>query len=149
MRVRDVMTTDPMCCTPATPLDRVAKIMAERDCGAVPVVGDLATKMPLGIITDRDIVVRALAAGHNPVDMTAGDCMTMPVATIPEDAPFDDCVDLLQIGQIRRAIVVNKRGAVVGIVAQADIAFHTSKRDAGKLLRKVSQPSVPALAANP
>src|SRR5262249_6937507 len=76
MRVRDVMTIDPACCTPETSIETVANLMVDRDCGAIPVIGDLATRRPLGIVTDRDIVTRLIATGRDPTSMIAADCMT-------------------------------------------------------------------------
>lgn len=147
MRVRDVMTRDPVCCTGDTPIQTVAAMMIEHDCGAIPVVGDLLTLMPVGIITDRDIVARGIAQGHDPMTMTARDCMTAPAITITEGARLHDCVQLLEVGQIRRVIVVDRAGRCCGIVAQADIARSASKRETGDLVRQVSQPTVPAFAS--
>jgi CBS domain-containing protein len=141
MKVTDVMTTDPTCCTPETSLEAVARLMVDCDCGAIPVVGDLSAKFPVGIITDRDIVARAVAAGKNPLELAARDCMTMPAITVTVDTSVDDCLDLVELNQIRRVIVVDRGGHCVGIVAQADLAAHLSKRKAGELLREVSQPT--------
>ena len=66
---RDVMTADPACCSPATTLDQVAKMMVLNDCGEIPVI-DAANK-PIGVITDRDIVCRVVADGKNPMAHTA------------------------------------------------------------------------------
>lgn len=141
MKVRDVMTKDPTCCTPDSSLETVARLMIECDCGAIPVVGDLAGKFPIGVITDRDIVTRSLAAGKNPLEMTARDCMTMPAVTVTEDTRVDDCIDMLELNQLRRMVVVDREGRITGVVAQADIAAHASKRKAGELVREVSQPT--------
>ena len=141
MKVSDVMTREPTCVTPDTPLEAVARLMIDCDCGALPVVGDLAAKFPLGIITDRDIVVRAIAAGRNPVHLVTRDCMTAPAITVTVETSVGDCLDLLELNQIRRVIVVDRDGRVCGIVAQADLATHVSKRKAGELLREVSQPT--------
>ncbi len=148
MRVRDVMTRDPICCTPDMSIADAARLMADRDCGALPVVGDLGGRMPIGIITDRDIVTRTLAKGRDPMHLTVRDCMTSPATTVVEDLSLHRCVELLELGQIRRAIVVDSVGAVSGVVAQADVARHASKRATGDLVREVSKPSVPALASH-
>ncbi len=144
MRVRDVMTKNPCCCTPDAPLHTVARMMAEHDCGAIPVVGDLFTRKPLGIITDRDIVLRAIAQGHDPMLLTARDCMTSPATTVVEETAISDCVEVMELGQIRRVIIVDDTGGCTGIVAQADLARHTSKRAAGNLERMVSERTEPA-----
>lgn len=141
MKIREVMTQDPTCCTAETSLEAVARLMVDCDCGAIPVVGDLAGKFPLGLITDRDIVTRAVAAGKNPQQLTVRDCMTMPAVTLTAETSLDDCIDMMEVNQIRRCIVVDRDGRVCGIVAQADIAAHASKRKAGELVREVSEPT--------
>lgn len=146
MRVRDVMTKDPVCCTPDMTIDTVARMMTSVDCGAIPVVGDLVRRLPIGIVTDRDIVTRVIAMGRDPRGLTVRECMTSPAITIVEDTRVHDCVQLLELSQIRRVIVVDDAGACCGIVAQADIARHTSKRETGDLVREISKPSAPALA---
>lgn len=144
MRVRDVMTKDPVCCTPAMSVMNVARLMVEYDCGSIPVVGDLVTRMPIGIITDRDIVARTIALGRDPITLSARDCMTSPALTIEEDARLHDCVKMLELSQIRRLIVIDSRGRCTGIIAQADIARHARKRETGDLLREISRPNAPA-----
>ena len=147
MRVRDAMTRDPVCCTGDTPIQTVAAMMTEHDCGAIPVVGDLLTRFPLGVITDRDIVTRTIAAGHDPMTMLARDCMTSPAITIVESARLHECVQLLEVAQIRRVVVVDDAGACVGILAQADIARSASRRETGSLVRQVSRRTVPAFVS--
>jgi CBS domain-containing protein len=139
MNVRDVMTKDPACCSRETPLRDVARLMVEHDCGAIPVLDDART--PVGVLTDRDIVVRVIAAGRNPLECIAQDAMTGDVLTVTPEISVEECSDQLEQRQLRRAVVVDERGQVCGILAQADIA----KRDedlAGELVQSVSQPAV-------
>ncbi|MGE3706581.1 MAG: CBS domain-containing protein, partial [Vicinamibacterales bacterium] len=75
-RARDLMTPDPACCSPHTTLDDVAKLMAQHDCGEIPII-DMADH-PIGVITDRDIVCRVVADGKNPGAHTAEQYMTRP-----------------------------------------------------------------------
>ena len=72
--------------------------------------------------------------------LTASACMTSPVYTIREDASLDDCTDLMESKKVRRVPVVASSGALVGIVAQADVARHASRKEAGELVRDVSAP---------
>lgn len=146
MQLQDVMTKDPVCCTPDTTIAAAARMMFERDCGAIPVVADLTSRTPVGIVTDRDIVTRTLAQGIDPRGLSVRECMTAPAVTIPDDANLDDCVELLQLGQLRRVIVIDRAGACVGIIAQADIARCASKRETGDLVREVSKRTEPAFA---
>lgn len=143
------MTKQPVCCTPEMSLEVVARMMVQHDCGAIPVVGDLATRLPIGLITDRDIVTRTVAHGRNPIDLTARDCMTSPAVTIDDATRLQDCVESLELGQIRRMLVVDASGSCIGIVAQADIAAHASKRQTGDLVREVSKPTVQAFVSSP
>ena len=139
MKVKEIMTAVPAVCGPDTPLAEVARTMVGRDCGAVPVVGAGDARI-VGIITDRDMVVRGIAEGRNPLTQTASACMTSPVFTIEENASLDDCTDLMESKKVRRVPVVSAAGALVGIVAQADIARHASRKEAGELVRDVSTP---------
>ena len=134
---RDVMTPDPACCTPNTTLDEVAKMMAQNDCGEIPVVDP--SDQIIGVVTDRDIVCRVVAAGKNPMAYTAETCMSGPVVTVRADATLDDVVATMEKHQIRRVPVVNARGQCVGIISQADVAWRRSKKEVAELVREVSR----------
>lgn len=140
MTVRDVMTASPACCTGATSLTEVAKLMARHDCGEIPVVQADGDRRPIGVITDRDIVVRTLAQGRNPADCTVAECMSKPVVSVSEDSALEECCDLMETHQIRRVPVVDGKGQLVGIVAQADIAMQASGRATAEVVKQVSQP---------
>jgi CBS domain-containing protein len=140
MKVKSIMTVDPASCTPDTDLAEVGRLMVENDCGEIPVVETSGGLKPVGVITDRDIVCRAVARRINPLELRAKDCMSSPVLAIAEDASVDDCCDLMETHQVRRALVVDGAGALCGIVSQADIARHMAGRKAGEVVREVSQP---------
>src|SRR3954471_11481820 len=110
-KVREFMTRNPVYCTPRTSLEAVAKLMRAHDCGAIPITGE--DTMPIGIITDRDIVMRSIAVGKDPASLTAEACMSAPVTTITDDADLDDCLEMLELQQIRRVVVVDKKGKMV------------------------------------
>jgi CBS domain-containing protein len=139
MKARDVMTKCPTCATPDARLEAIARMMIQCDCGAIPIVSE-ESGLPLGMVTDRDIVVRTIADGLDPLVLTARDCMTTPAVSVSEEEDLGDVVDLLERRQIRRAIVVDQNGALSGIISLADIAPHASKRKGGELLREVSVP---------
>jgi CBS domain-containing protein len=122
----------------------VAQMMVDCDCGSIPVVGE--DGKPIGIITDRDIVTRTIAREVDPMFATAREAMTMPPITVEETTRLSEVVELLELSQIRRAIVVDRTGVVTGVVAQADIARYGSKWRAGDLLREVSRPGVATFA---
>src|SRR5918999_278147 len=147
MQVKDVMTPDPACCTPDDTLQRVAELMVENDCGEIPVVENTTNRLPVGVVTDRDIVCRTVAKGLNPLTMTASECMTTPCVTVTPDASLDECCRVLEENQIRRVPVVDESGACCGIVALADIAKHAAKRETAEVVKEVSEPSASASAA--
>lgn len=145
MRVADVMTKNPCCCTPDTKLDEVARLMVEHDCGEVPIV-DKQGKT-LGVITDRDITCRVVAAGKNPLELKASQCMSEPVVTLKPDADIEECCKTMEKNQVRRVPVVDEKGCCCGIVSQADVASRLGERAAGEILRDVSKPNPHASAA--
>jgi CBS domain-containing protein len=139
MEVKDIMTKDPACCTPDTNLQEVARLMIECDCGEIPVVEDRQSMKPVGVVTDRDICCRTVAKGKNPLEMTAGDCMSSPCVTVTPEMSVEDCCRVMEENQIRRVIVVDENGACCGIVAQADIALHAPKQETADVVREVSR----------
>jgi len=144
MQVKDIMTTDPACCTPATKIQEAVRLMIDYDCGEIPVVDDFKTAMPVGVITDRDITCRTVGKGLNPLEMQVGDVMSMPLVSVMPDNTLDECYQLLEQNQIRRIPVVDAGGKCVGIVALADIARNVSKADSGEILNQVSAMTVSA-----
>jgi CBS domain-containing protein len=135
--VREVMTENPACCTPDTPLEQVARLMVQHDCGEIPVIDP--DEQPIGVVTDRDIVCRMVAAGKNPLAYTAQSCMSQPVITVQADASLNEVVDTMEKHRIRRLPVIDERGCCAGIVAQADVAWSSGERDVAQLLREVSR----------
>ena len=142
MQVREIMTTNPACCTGETPLRDVARMMVEHDCGEIPVVRSARDQTLIGVVTDRDIVCRMVAEGRNPLDGTAAACMSTPVVAVRESTPLEECIRIMEESQIRRVPVVNGGGMCCGIVAQADIAKHAPRRATAELVSNVSQPTI-------
>jgi len=139
MKISEVMTENPTCCTPETGLQEVAKMMVECDCGCIPVVDSADTKMPIGMITDRDITCRVVAQGRNPLDLMARDAMTSTVVSVTPDTPLDECLELMEESQIRRIAVVDENGCMCGIVAQADIAMNADQEKTAEVVQEVSK----------
>lgn len=140
MTARELMTPNPASCTMDTPLQEVARMMVQCDCGEIPVVERLDLRKPVGVVTDRDIVCRTIAEGKNPLTLDAGAAMSTPAVSVREDDSADEVVRVMEAQQIRRVPVVNQNGEITGIIAQADIARHKSRKDAGELVREVSNP---------
>jgi CBS domain-containing protein len=137
---REVMTAGPVCCTPGTSLDEVAKLMRQNDCGEIPVVD--SDERLTGVITDRDIVCRVVAEGRNPSTETAGSYMSSDVVTVDLEVPLDEAVALMERHQIRRVPVVDKTGRCVGIISQADVAWTGKPSEVGEMVREVSRDTV-------
>jgi CBS domain-containing protein len=137
--VATIMTRHPACCTPEAPLEEAARLMLECDCGEIPVVADLASMIPLGVITDRDITCRSIAEGRNPLELRVLDCMTSPALTCTSEMSVEECLQLLEANRIRRILVVERSGRLCGIVAQADMADALSPEQSGELLRELSR----------
>src|SRR6185369_5802894 len=105
---REVMTPDPARCSVRATLDEVAKLMVQHDCGEIPIVD--RTDRPVGVITDRDIVCRAVAEGKNPTGHFVESVMTQRVVTVRADAPLEEVVTTMERHQIRRVPVVDESG---------------------------------------
>jgi len=138
MTVQSVMTTNPACCTINTPLREVARMMLENDCGQIPVIDDVSSHNPVGVVTDRDIIVRIVAQGRNPLDLVAGDCMTTPCITVGSETSLRECCEVMESNKIRRVPVVDSRGRVCGIVSLADVARCADSAETVDVVREVS-----------
>lgn len=134
---RDVMTTNPACCKLETPLEQVAGLMVQHDCGEIPVID--AAERPIGVVTDRDIVCRVVAEGKNPMAYTAELCMSQPAITVPTSATLEDVLSTMEKHQIRRVPVVDEQGCFTGMISQADVAWAGQEHDVAVLVREVSR----------
>lgn len=137
--VKHIMTENPACCTPETSLQETAKMMVDNDCGCIPVIENKDSKKPVGMITDRDITIRTVAKGKNPLDLTAGDVMTSQVVTISQEESLEKCMNLMEENQVRRIAVVDNNGGCCGIVAQADIALTGKDQKTGNVVEEISK----------
>jgi CBS domain-containing protein len=136
-RVREVMTPDPQSVSEQDSVIDAARIMQRADTGVVPVVDG---KKIVGMITDRDIVVRLVAEGKDLKQARVNEAMTKIVRKVSEDAPVDDVVELMSNAQIRRVPVVNKNDELVGIVSLADLATETRQTaKVGKTVEEISE----------
>jgi CBS domain-containing protein len=140
-QAKDIMTTNPACCTPENSVEEAAQMMVEHDCGEIPVVENKDNPKPVGVITDRDITCRVVAAGKNPRQARVRDAMTSPPVTVKPETSIEDCCRLLEKIQIRRVPVVDHSGHCCGIVSQADIAKAAPMERTAEVLKQVSEPS--------
>ena len=134
-KVADVMTQRPRAVTPQTPLTEVAKVMETEDLGAVPLVeGDRL----VGIVTDRDIVVRAIAKGKDPSGMPASEVSSRELLTVSPDDDLSEALRIMAQHQVRRLAVTAEDDRLVGVVSQADVALQGKDKDTGQLVEGIS-----------
>jgi CBS domain-containing protein len=141
---RDVMTADPVCCSPTTTLDKIARLMAQNNCGQIPILDQ--SGRPVGVVTDRDIICRVVANGVDPRDRTAASCMSEPVFAVDVDAPIDRVVMMMEEHQVRRLPVLDGDGCCAGIISQADIVSIGQPAMTSELLTEISRETVRASA---
>ena len=135
--VRDVMTERPRCVAPDTPLSQVAELMEAEDVGAVPI---LDGEQLAGMITDRDIVIRAIAKGKDPRGMPAREVSSRELVTVGPDHGLSDALQLMAQHQVRRLPVVDDDNRLVGVVSQADVALEAKDKSVGEMLAGISKP---------
>lgn len=135
MRCREIMTSTVKTASVDTPLREVAALMREGDMGSVPVIAD--GKLA-GIVTDRDIVVRAVAEGKSP-DTPVGEAMTSEVFSVKPDDFVFEAIRLMGDKQVRRIPVVADDGSLAGIIAIADVALEVEdQREIAEALEEIS-----------
>jgi CBS domain-containing protein len=135
MKVRELMHKGVEIVTPDTPLMKLAKTMREKDIGAVPV----ATNGKLvGMVTDRDITVRAVANGKDLSKMTAEDVMTKGVVCCRDDDKLRDVIGMMEEKKIRRIPVTDENEHVVGMVSLGDISSGAPARLSAEVLHAVA-----------
>ncbi|HJV51030.1 MULTISPECIES: CBS domain-containing protein [Oxalobacteraceae] len=122
MPIGEICNVDVICCDAKASVSDVAKLMREHHVGDVIVTGMQAqSRVPLGIVTDRDIVVEAVAPGIDLGLITAGDVMTSPLMTVDENAGLFETLELMRSLKVRRLPVVREDGTLFGIVTADDI----------------------------
>lgn len=138
MKVSEVMTQDVETVGPEASLKEAAETMSRMDVGVLPAVDD--GNRVIGVITDRDITVRAVALGKNPDDTQVREAMSPGVKYVHDYDDVDDVADTMADLQIRRLPVVDRDERLVGIVSLADIARDRRPRKAGEALQGISRP---------
>jgi CBS domain-containing protein len=132
--VRDVMTSNPTTCDPTATVVDAAKVMVREDVGPVPIVeGDRL----VGIVTDRDIIVRVVAEGRDVTSTKVADIASKDLVTVKPDDDLDRALELMAQRQVRRIPVVEGE-RVVGIVSQADVARAADEEKTGEVVQQIS-----------
>jgi CBS domain-containing protein len=141
MTCGELMTPSPTCCQPAHTVVEVAEIMQREDVGLVPVVEEPSHKL-IGVLTDRDIVLNVVAAGRDPRGTAVSEVMTSDPASCQEQDSIETVMQQMASRQVRRIPIVDKDGAIIGIVSQADIATRLSNpRETGEVVQAISEPA--------
>jgi len=135
--VSDVMTPNPASVSEKDSIKRVAEIMKREDAGVVPVVDG---RKVIGMITDRDIVVRLIAEGKDPSSAKVNEAMSKQVRTVKEETPINEVLQLMSREQIRRVPVTNNNNELVGIVSIGDIASDSKETvKVGRTVEEISE----------
>lgn len=146
---RDIMTLNPEVVTAATSLAEVARKMRDLDVGIIPVVEELDSSILSGVITDRDIAVRAAADAKDMKKATAGEFMSRDVESVSEEASIAEVFSVMKRKKVRRVPVTGSRGELLGIIAQADIAVDYAGLDLDReleveeVVERISEPAQP------
>jgi CBS domain-containing protein len=139
--VSDIMTPIPECCTPDDSVIEVARVMEQRDVGIVPIVESQDTRRVVGVLTDRDIVLRVVAQGRDPnVVISVREVMTPEIVSCAPEDDMLECEALMKEHQIHRILVVDDRGSVVGIVTTADLARAADEAQVGDTVKSITHP---------
>jgi CBS domain-containing protein len=138
MKLASIMTGGIETIAPHATLAEAAKKMASQDIGSLPVCAE--RRRVVGIITDRDITVRAVARGMDPNSTRVEEVMTRDVLSCSSDADVEHACELMEKRQVRRLLVTAQDDTPVGIVSLGDIALCLRESQSGEVLRKVSEP---------
>lgn len=136
-KVRDVMTERPRCVAPETPLSEAAQLMESEDVGALPV---LDGEQLAGMVTDRDIVIRAVAKGKDPRGMPVREVSTRDVVAVGSEEDLSEALKLMASHQVRRLPVIDEDNRLVGVLSQADVAMEAKEKAVGEMVEEISKP---------
>jgi CBS domain-containing protein len=143
MRARDLMTPDPKYVTPDETVVQAAALMRQLDIGMLPVVDTPKRRRLIGIVTDRDLVVRCQAEGHSGICMI-GDHMSLgPFATVLPDATAEVVIEAMARHQVRRLPVLDADGTLRGVITQGDVAVKLGPVNpmlVDRMLERISHP---------
>jgi CBS domain-containing protein len=143
MNISEVMTPDPACCVRTDHVQAAAIIMRELNVGVVPVVDSEESHRLVGLVTDRDLCISVVAAGHDPKEITLDQCMTTELVTCKPDDNIEAVAELMQLNQVRRIPVVDENEHLVGIVSTADMVLcgDLASEEIGETMRDISEPT--------
>jgi CBS domain-containing protein len=138
MKIREVMSPNPVCCVPSDSAQRAARTMCDHNV-SIPIVLDEESRKLVGVITDRDLWCTVVADGLDPKSVTVEKFMTLNPVTCREGENVENCERLMQEHQIRRMPIVDGEDRVIGIVAQADLALKDKPETVSKTVAEISK----------
>jgi CBS domain-containing protein len=137
-KIAEVMTDRPRAITPETSVREAARMMEQEDVGALPIVRDGVRLV--GIVTDRDITVRAVARGLDPEQTSVSDVASEEVYALSPDDDLDHALETMARAQVRRVPIVVRENELVGMISQADVARATKEKTTGEVVEAISRP---------
>ena len=147
MKVREIMSPNPVCCVPADTAQHAARMMRDSNIGSLPVVIDQQSRQLIGIITDRDLCCSVLADGLDAKNTRIEKFISQNPVTCRDGENVERCERAMQEHQLRRIPVVDGEGHCIGIVAQADLALREKPERLSKTVMEISKPKRPQMAA--
>lgn len=140
MKVQEVMTKQLECITPGATVHEAAQKMESVDVGVLPVMQDSTA---VGVLTDRDITVRAIAKGLDPKSTKVSEIMTGDLQYVSQDDDVKKAAKTMQKNKIRRVLVKGDGDKAIGILSLGDVAVDVDDELAGETLEDVSEPAKP------
>jgi CBS domain-containing protein len=135
------MTPTPTCCQPQHTIVEVAEVMKREDVGLIPITEDGTNKL-IGVLTDRDIVLKVVAEERDPSGTAVSEVMTGAPIACQEQDTIENVMQQMAAHQVRRIPIVDNDGAIIGIVSQADIATRLANpRETGTVVQAISEPA--------
>ena len=140
MKVRELMTPNPVCCLPTDTAQKVAAVLRDNDIGSVPVLENQHSRKLIGVITDRDLCCSVVADGLDPKSTPIEKFISPDPVTCREGENVEKCEKAMQEHQVRRIPIVDGEGNCIGIVSQADLALKEKPEKVSVTVAEISKP---------
>ncbi len=138
----EIMTPDPICCLATDSIKDVAELMRRENLGPIPVIDNDQSRRVVGILTDRDLVLKVIAEGFDSETVKAETIMTRKVVACRADDNVQKAIDAMSEHQLRRVVIVDNVNKILGIISQADVATRVDEpQKTAKMVKEVSQSS--------
>ena len=139
-KCNEVMTKNPVCCLPDDVATKAAELMKSENIGSIPVIENAQTKKLIGIVTDRDLVLKVVAVGLDAKSTKVETVMTGKVVTCHAEDDLQKALDAMSENQLRRIPIVDGDNKILGIIAQADVATRVDQpKETAAMVKEISQ----------